>query len=69
MHKYDVLALLSVLVGVGSLSADTAFGTQLNALFGSHDATIALSALGLLGIVASQILRVLGSPSTTKGTS
>lgn len=68
MHSADAKALLSVIVGVGALATDAAFGTDLNALFGAHTSAI-LAGIGAAGIIASQVLRVLNAPSTSEDSS
>ena len=63
MHRNDLLALLSVLIGIGSLATDAAFGAQINTIFGGHAGSIVLASIGAIGVIASQVLRVFGSPS------
>jgi hypothetical protein len=64
MHKFDLFALLSAVVGFASLSADAAFSTQVSTLFGSNGTTV-LAVLGMVGTLAAQVLRILGNPTTT----
>jgi hypothetical protein len=64
MHKLDIAALLSTLVGVSSLAADAGFQAALAPLLGGH-AQQALSIVALIGLVSAQVLRAIGSPSTT----
>lgn len=68
MHRNDVIAILSTLVGVASLASDGAFGTSLDTVLGSHIATIALAALGIVGMVAGQVIRALNAPAQTPAT-
>lgn len=63
MHKFDAIALLSTFVGVSSLATDATFSAQLSTLFGAHASTI-LALLGVLGVMAAQVLRVYGNPTT-----
>ncbi len=66
MTNHDLAAILSTLVGVGALATDAAFGTYLQTLFGPH-ANAILAAIGLVGLVAATILRVLANPSPPAG--
>lgn len=63
MHKNDIIALLSTITGVCSLASDGAFGSALDKLVGSHAASIGLAALGVIGMVAGQIIRSLNVPA------
>jgi hypothetical protein len=62
MHRNDILALVTLLVGVASLAADSTFSGELTALFGVYTPKI-LAVLGLLGMVGSQVIRVLSVPT------
>lgn len=64
MHKNDLTAILTTIVGVGALATDAAFGTYLQTIFGSS-ANVILAGFGAAGLVAATIARVLGSPSST----
>ena len=68
MHKSDVLSICSLVVGVAALAGDAGFANALDSLFGNNAARITLAAIGLLGIVASQIMRALTNPSPPSGT-
>ncbi|HEV7180150.1 MAG TPA: hypothetical protein VIG51_03915 [Candidatus Baltobacteraceae bacterium] len=67
MHKNDMAAVLTAFVGIGALASDAAFGQYLQLLLGAHAQQI-LAGLGMVGLLASTILRVLGSPSGTQPT-
>lgn len=62
MHKLDVAAILSTLVGVGALATDSAFQGALVALLG-HSAPQVLALLSVVALVGGQVLRAIGSPS------
>ncbi len=64
LHKLDIAALLSSLVGISSLATDAAFQTALAPLLGGNAHEV-LAVLGLIGIVSSQVLRTIGAPSGT----
>jgi hypothetical protein len=64
MHKLDIAALLSTLVGVSSLAADAGFQSALAPLLGGYAHQV-LAVLALLGLISAQVLRAIGSPSTT----
>ena len=64
LHKLDIASLLSTLVGISALATDAAFQTALAPLLGGSAHEV-LAVLGLIGIVSSQVLRTIGSPSTT----
>lgn len=66
MNNRDLLSILSILVGAGALATDAAFGQYLQSLFGAHAPAI-LAALGAIGIIANQVLRVLANPSPPAG--
>lgn len=68
MHKYDVAAILTIIVGIGSIATTAAFGQQLADLFGPVAPKV-LAAIGLVSTVASVVLRVLSNPSPPSGTS
>lgn len=65
MHKIDLAAILTLIVGICSLSADATFSSSLSTLLGGH-ATQILAVLGVLGTVASTVLRVYGNPTTSE---
>lgn len=64
MHKNDVLALCSTIVGIGSLAGDSTLGGYLDTALGNHATSITLAVIGALGVIAGQVLRVLGAPTT-----
>lgn len=64
MHKLDLAAILSTLVGISALAADSSFKDALTALFGPETAHV-LSILSIIGLVGGQVLRVIGSPSAS----
>lgn len=63
-HPLDIASLLSLLVGLSSIALDAAFQSNLTALFGSYSPKI-VAGMGLAGLLASQVLRVIGAPSGT----
>lgn len=65
MHRIDLLAILSLIVGISSLSADATFSAQLSTMLGGHASQV-LAVLGMLGTVASTVLRVYGNPTTAQ---
>jgi hypothetical protein len=65
-HPVDIAAILTTLVGVSALAADSTFQTELTSLFGAQAHKI-VAIIGVLGLVSSQLLRVYGAPSTTPG--
>lgn len=66
MHKLDILAVLTQLAGLGILASDATFQTYLTTLLGPS-ATKYVAFFGLTSLVASTILRIIGSPSTSQG--
>lgn len=64
IHPLDTTAILTTIVGVSALTANSVFQAQLTAIFGSHTEQV-LALLGLAGLIAPIILRVCGAPSTT----
>ena len=63
MHKNDIVALCSLLVGLGSaFTIGTPGAVALDTVTAGHG-QIALAALAVLGIVASQVIRVLNAPA------
>ncbi len=65
MHRNDILSLASLLVGIASLATDSAFSGALSSLLPGNAAKIALAVLGILGMVASQVIRVYSVPADT----
>ncbi len=63
-HPLDIASILSLIVGLSSIVADSVFQSSLTALFGSYSPKI-VAALGLAGLISSQVLRVIGAPSGT----
>lgn len=69
MHKNDVVAICSLIVGLAAaFTAGTPAAASLDTVTLGHG-NYALAVIGILGIVASQIARVLGSPSSTQKSS
>jgi hypothetical protein len=64
VHKLDLAAILSTLVGISALAADSTFKGALTAILGP-DTSHVLSILSIVGLVGGQVLRVVGSPSST----
>ena len=63
-HPLDIASILSLMVGLSSIALDSAFQSNLTALFGSYSPKI-VAGIGMLGLLASQILRIYGAPSGT----
>lgn len=63
LHKFDLGALLSAIIGVAALADVGAFKEYLATLVGAQDAGTIVATLGIAGLVASQVLRVVGAPS------
>lgn len=68
MHRNDVIALITLLVGIASLAADSTFSSELSALFGAATPKI-LAVLGILGTVGSQVIRILNVPTPASAVS
>jgi hypothetical protein len=64
VHPLDLSAILTTIVGVSALTANSVFQSQLTAIFGAHTQQ-ALAVIGLAGLIAPILLRVYGAPSTT----
>lgn len=63
MHKFDIAAIASTVVGVSAIAASSPiFQSDITTLAGSH-APEWLAAISILGIVGGQAFRVAGSPS------
>jgi hypothetical protein len=62
MHALDLTAILTRIAGLSILAADTTFQTSITTLFGPHGTTI-IAAIGLASVVATDVLRVIGSPT------
>lgn len=62
MHKSDLFSLVSIFAAASGIASDTIFQANLATLFGAETPKI-LAALGLVGLCASQVLRVLSNPS------
>lgn len=65
MHKFDIASLLSAIIGVAALADVDAFNEYLATLVGTQHAGTAVAFIGIAGLIASQVLRVMGSPSKT----
>lgn len=68
MHKLDIAAIVSQIAGLSILAGDATFQSALTSLFGLNGPKIT-AAIGLVAVMASTILRIIGSPSTTQGAS
>jgi len=64
VHPLDLASILSLIVGLSSIVADSVFQSSLTAIFGSYSPKI-VAFLGMAGMVSSQVLRVIGAPSGT----
>jgi hypothetical protein len=64
LHPLDTSAILTTIVGVSALTANSVFQAQLTAIFGSHTEQV-LALLGLAGLIAPILLRVYGAPSVS----
>jgi hypothetical protein len=64
MHKFDILAIITQFAGLTTLASDVTFQSSLSTLFGSASPKI-LAVIGLLAVLASTVLRIAGSPSST----
>lgn len=62
MHRNDLISLCSLLVGISSAVAVPSIGTSLNIVTAGHG-PLALSILAVLGVVASQVIRVYSVPT------
>lgn len=67
MHKFDLASLLACIVGVASLATSAAFAGYVSTLFGPAAPQV-IAGIGAAGLIASQVLRIIGSPSTTTST-
>ena len=63
LHRNDILSLASLLVGLASSAA--ALTPVLSSFLPEHVANIILGALGVAGILASQVIRVYSVPADT----
>jgi hypothetical protein len=66
VHKYDIAAIVSQLAGLSLLASDATFQTSLTTLFGTEGPKI-VAGIGLISLLASTVLRIIGSPSSTQG--
>jgi hypothetical protein len=64
LHPLDLSAILTTIVGVSALAADSTFQTELTSLLGPQAHKI-VAFIGIIGLVSSQLLRTYGAPSTT----
>lgn len=62
VHKLDLASLCSLIVGIASLVSIPLFSDSLTTLAGPYAKDV-LAALALAGLIASQVLRIIGSPS------
>jgi len=67
MHRFDLAAILTIIVGIGALTTNAVFGDQLASVFGDH-AKVIIGVIGLVSTVASVVLRVYSNPSPPSGT-
>ncbi len=68
MHKLDIAAIITQLAGLSILASDATFQSSLTLLLGTSAPKI-VAAIGLISVLASTVLRIVGSPSTTQGAS
>jgi hypothetical protein len=64
MHKFDIAAIISQFAGLSLLASDATFQSDLVIILGSNAPKI-VAYIGLVAVLASTVLRVVGSPSTT----
>lgn len=64
LHPLDLSAVLTTVIGVAALTANSVFQSELTALFGSWSPKIT-AFIGLTGLIAPILLRVHGAPSST----
>lgn len=64
MHKLDLLSILTQASGLGILATDNAFQGYITTLAGKN-APIIIATVGLVAVLASTVLRIIGSPSFT----
>jgi hypothetical protein len=62
LHAIDVAAVLARLAGLGILASDVTFQQAIGTLFNGNGAKI-VAAIGLVAVIAADILRVIGNPS------
>jgi hypothetical protein len=63
VHKLDILAIISQVAGLSILASDATFQSSLTILFGTNSPKI-VACVGLVAVLASTVLRIVGSPST-----
>ncbi len=63
MHRNDILALASLIVGLASaFTVGTPGAAMLDTITAGHGA-LALAILGALGIIGNQVIRMLNAPA------
>ena len=67
MHIRDILSLCTLLVGISSAVALPGIGDSLDTVTGGHG-KLALAILAIVGVVASQVIRVYSVPAAPTGT-
>lgn len=66
IHPADLIAVISRIAGLAAIATDITFQKSLTTLFGAQATTI-LAIIGLIGIIATDIIRVTNVP-TQNGT-
>jgi hypothetical protein len=67
MHKADIIAILSRVAGLGILATDATFTSALTTLFGPYGTKI-IAVIGLVAIIATDIIRVQSVPTPSGDT-
>jgi hypothetical protein len=60
MHWLDKLSLASISTGIIAIASDATFNDALANFPGSHRV---LGVIGIIGVVLSQVARIIGAPS------
>ncbi len=64
LHKLDLMALLARVAGLSILASDATFQSSIASLAGSYAPKI-IAVLGLVSLLATDVLRIIGSPTPT----
>lgn len=62
MHKLDIVAIISRIAGLSILASDATFASSINAIAGPYGPKI-VAILGLVAVVATDIIRVIAVPT------